>query len=159
MTRRTWAILTGEYPPTIGGVADYTHQIARELAQCGQTVHVFAPFHAAAERSAAADLLAVHQLSDHFGLSSLRMLSRELDAIDDPLILVQYVPHAFGHRGMNLPLCLWLRARSFRNRIATMFHEVAYPFAARRPMRHNALAMANRAMAKLLIGASEKMFV
>jgi glycosyltransferase involved in cell wall biosynthesis len=38
-----WAILTGEYPPQSGGVADYTHMVCRALAAGGDQVHVLAP--------------------------------------------------------------------------------------------------------------------
>ena len=44
-------ILTPEYPPATGGVADYTRLIARKLAQAGDAVHVWCPPNAERERS------------------------------------------------------------------------------------------------------------
>jgi hypothetical protein len=32
----------------------------------------------------------------------------------DDRLLVQYVPHAFGFKAMNLPFCLWLYAHTIR---------------------------------------------
>ena len=41
MTR--WHLVTSEYPPDIGGVSDYTAQLARALAGAGDEVHVWCP--------------------------------------------------------------------------------------------------------------------
>ena len=41
MTR--WAVLTGEYPPQPGGVADYTALVAGGLAAASDLVTVYAP--------------------------------------------------------------------------------------------------------------------
>jgi hypothetical protein len=153
VSRSSWAILTGEYPPTIGGVADYTQQVARGLARRGEKVRVFAPRESLPLVQDAG--VCVHALPDRFGPRSLAQLSSE---VGDARILVQYVPHAFGMRAMNLPFCLWLNARSSRNETWTMFHEVAFPFDGQ-PMRRQAIAVANRAMAALVAGASQRIFV
>ena len=42
-TLTTWHIITGEYPPNPGGVADYTQLVALGLAAHGDSVHVWAP--------------------------------------------------------------------------------------------------------------------
>ena len=60
------------------------------------------------------------------------ILSRALDTAASPRVLVQYVPHAFGWKGGNLPFCLWLWNRKDR-RPWVMFHEVAFPFDRWRP--------------------------
>src|SRR5438067_13527034 len=121
MTRTCWAILTGEYPPARGGVSDYTRQVALALARHGHDVHVFAP--PANDPPLAETAVTVHPLPNHFGMSSIAFLSRSLDQLDRPRILLQYVPHAFGMRAMNLPFCLWLYARSSKHEVWTMFHE------------------------------------
>jgi len=71
---------------------------------------------------------------------------------------VQYVPHAFGWKAMNLPLCLWLLFRR-REPVWTMFHEVAFPFAVSQPIRHNLLAVVTRLMALTVASATERIFV
>jgi glycosyltransferase involved in cell wall biosynthesis len=97
-------------------------------------------------------------LPDRYGLRSLRVLSRELDATASPRVLVQYVPQAFGWKGGNLPFCVWLRLRRDRHPWV-MFHEVAYPFeAGDRPARR-ALAAVNRLMAHLVSRAAHRAFV
>lgn len=157
MKSNRWAILTGEYPPAIGGVSDYSRQVAIGLARRGQEVHVFVPGAGAAPVQDAGVI--VHPLPDHFGLASLAELSRQVDRLGSARILVQYVPHAFGMRAMNLPFCLWLYARSSRNEIWTMFHEVSYPFRTHQPLRHQVIAAVNHVMAMLVGVASDRIFV
>jgi glycosyltransferase involved in cell wall biosynthesis len=156
-----WAILTGEYPPQAGGVSDYTHLIARALAAAGDEVHVWAPPIAAnglphVQRDEFG--VEVHRLPDHFGRRGLKELGRDLRKLPpNRRVLLQYVPHAFGCKAMNIGLCLWLRARCPAP-LWTTFHEVAFPWVAR-PIRHNLLAAANRVMALLVARGSERMFV
>lgn len=149
-----WAVLTGEYPPEAGGVADYTRLVARGLADAGDAVHVYAPHRPAADPG-----IETHGLPDHYGPRSLADLERELTARPPHRILVQYVPHAFGSKAMNLPFAAWLALRG--RRIAplwVMFHEVAFPFSWR-PMKHALLGSVTRIMARLVAGAAERVFV
>ena len=156
-----WQIITGEYPPQHGGVSDYTHLVAEELARAGDAVTVWAPPVRIADRGWPNDgPVRVERLPDHFGLRSLRHLSRELDQRPGPRrLLVQYVPHAFGWKGGNVPFCAWLRSRRRIDSIWVMFHEVWYPFGRDDSLAHNALAAVNRVMASLVGGAAERAFV
>jgi glycosyltransferase involved in cell wall biosynthesis len=151
-----WHIVTGEYPPHCGGVGDYTRLIARRLAAVGDSVTVWAPFTAADPPSDAG--VTVRVLPDRYGLRSLRVLSRELDATGSARVLVQYVPQAFGWKGGNVPFCLWLRLRRDRHPWV-MFHEVAYPFEAGDRLPRRALAAVNRLMAHLVSRAAHRAFV
>jgi glycosyltransferase involved in cell wall biosynthesis len=156
MTR--WAILTGEYPPQPGGVSDYTRLVARGLADAGDFVRVYAPSYS---RTGAFDqTVVVHQLPGHFGLRDLAALDALLRQRPQPdRILVQYVPQAFGWKGMNFPFAAWLAVRA--SRIApvwVMFHEVATPFVWR-PARHALLAGVTRVMARLVAAAADRVFV
>jgi glycosyltransferase involved in cell wall biosynthesis len=152
-----WHVITGEYPPQLGGVADYTRLVARGLADAGETVHVWtSPSNG---RGIDDRGVTVHPLPDRFGLRSLGYLSRELDRFAAPRrLLVQYVPHAFGWKAANVPFCWWLRSRR-RDSIWVMFHEVAYPFERGAPLSHNALAAVNRVMAAMVSGSAERAFV
>ncbi|MHB1559259.1 MAG: glycosyltransferase family 4 protein [Isosphaeraceae bacterium] len=154
-----WAILTGEYPPQRGGVSDYSRQVAEGLAAAGIEVDVYVPpggpGHDPATRG-----VTVRRLPDRFGLRGLRQLDRELDRNRPDRILIQYVPHAYGCKAMNLPFAAWALRRSARGRddVRVMFHEVAFPWV-RRPLRHNLVAAANRAMAALLVRACSRAYV
>lgn len=153
-----WHVLTGEYPPQSGGVSDYTRLIARGLAAVGDRVVVWAPpvIETGATRDPRID---VRRLPDWYGPKSLRLLSEALDHAKQPhRVLVQYVPHAFGWKAANLLFCLWLRSRR-RDSVWVMFHEVAYPFDRGAGVARNLLAAANRMMAWLVGGATERAFV
>jgi glycosyltransferase involved in cell wall biosynthesis len=151
-----WAIVTGEYPPRRGGVADYSALVARRLAGGGAPVRVWTP--AAASVSDDNGLVRLRRLPHGFGLRSL--VTREpARAGDGPphRWLVQYVPQAFGYRGMNLAFCAWLARR--REPVWTMFHEVVFPREPGQPARHRLLASVTRAMAAVVARASERVFV
>jgi glycosyltransferase involved in cell wall biosynthesis len=72
-------------------------------------------------------------------------------------VLLQYTPHAFGWKAMNVPLCAWLWVR--REKVDVMFHEVAFPFKPGQPWKHSLLAAVQRGMASLLIRGAQRVFV
>jgi glycosyltransferase involved in cell wall biosynthesis len=151
-----WNIITGEYPPTRGGVADYTQLVARALADLGDDVHVWAP-HAEGVADFA-DGVRVNRLSDHFGPRGIGELSRGLARRGVARTLLQYVPHSFGMRAMNMPLCLWLWAR-MRGDLILMFHEVAYSIRKNQPLRQNMLGVMQSAMAAAVARAASRIYV
>jgi glycosyltransferase involved in cell wall biosynthesis len=151
---RRWAIITGEYPPQAGGVSDYTRLVARGLAAAGDEVTVWCP--PCGADAAAGDVVRVRRLPDAFGPRGLAELERGLAR--DAQLLVQYVPHAFGCKAMNLPFCLWLGSRP-RHRVWVLFHEVAFPLRWGQPLKHNVLAVVNRVMARLLRRAAGRTLV
>jgi hypothetical protein len=157
MKRAHWFMLTGEYPPQGGGVADYTQQVCRALVEAGDLVEIWAP---PCEGSAAVDQgVRVHRLPDHFGCESLRLLNRRLRRPDPQrIIVVQYVPHAFGYRGMNVAFCAWLLSLRGQ-RLWTMFHEVAFPFERNQSSRHRLLACVTYWMAFMVARASSRLFI
>ena len=151
----TWAFITGEYPPQRGGVSDYTRIVATGLARSGEEVHVWAP-----ECSGEADQddnVTVHRLPGHYGVRALRQLDSDLKVLGAPRrLLVQYVPHAFGWKAMNVPFCFWLRSRE--EPVWTMFHEVSYPRRWNQRFREHLLGTATYAMAYLTASGSEQIF-
>jgi glycosyltransferase involved in cell wall biosynthesis len=155
-----WQIITGEYPPDTGGVSDYTRLVARGLAAAGDEVHVWTPRRAADE--ACDEAVLMHRLPGGFGVRARRCLDRALDRAlvrtGGARLLIQYVPQAFGLRGMNLPFCLWLY-RHRRRRPIVMFHEVMYPLERGQALRHNLLGATSRTMARLAAGAADQIFV
>jgi glycosyltransferase involved in cell wall biosynthesis len=152
-----WAILTGEYPPQPGGVSDYTRQVAEALAAMGDEVHIWAP---ATKGSAdSAGPVHVHRLPDHFGRRGLALIGAHLREYKSR-VLVQYVPHAYGCRAMNVRFCRWVR-RIGRGGTAVdiMFHEVAYPSEPGQPIKHKVLARVNRWMARLICEGAKRIFI
>jgi glycosyltransferase involved in cell wall biosynthesis len=155
-----WHILTGEYPPKPGGVADYTALLARALVAAGHVAHVWCPGNDAGPVGEPGEAI-VHRIAGRrFGVAGLARLDRELDRFPGPrTILIQYVPHAFGWKAMNVPFVAWAAWRASRgDDVRVMFHEVAFPWV-RRPLRHNVLAITNRVMAAVLIRACNRAYV
>jgi glycosyltransferase involved in cell wall biosynthesis len=140
-----WHIITGEYPPQLGGVSDYTYQVAQEMARTGVKVHVWAP--ATHVQMVHQDSAQVHALPTGFGWRWLKELDWRLKFHEAPRnILIQYVPHMYGWKSMNLALCWWI-FRQRKHNVCVMFHEVAFPFRSGQPLRHRLLAMVHRIMA------------
>src|SRR5687768_15809878 len=101
---KTIHIITPEYWPHCGGVADYTRQIALELAQAGDKVHVWCPAGCAGE---AGDAPAIHPALGRFTKDDLAAVDVLFDEFPAPRrLLVQWVPHGYGFRSMNLHFCL-----------------------------------------------------
>lgn len=151
-----WHLLTGEYPPQPGGVSDHTRLIARELARRGLEVHVWAPGEAGETRE---DGITVHRAPGLYTPAGLVGLTRGLERCRAPRrLLLQYVPHAFGLKAMNVPFCAWFAARRSDERWV-FFHEVVYPWSPRAPLRHQVLAGTTRIMLRLVAGAADRMFV
>jgi hypothetical protein len=134
--------------------------VARGLAAHGDYVHVFTP---AVEATAVTDgLIHLHLLPGRFDEKSRCLIDRVIcrleRAIQAPIIvLVQYVPQAFGYRGVNLPFAWWCRRLGRRRWI--MFHEVAFGFHRQQPLRHHLLAVLQRIMACWLVQGAARAFV
>jgi glycosyltransferase involved in cell wall biosynthesis len=152
----TWHIVTGEFPPDVGGVADYTANVAPALAGAGDQVHVWT-----SGTSGTTDgPIPVHRV---FGSFSGRDLTRGSDLLDvhggRSRLLIQWVPHAFGRRGVNLRFPNWLHTRSVRcpDPIDVMLHEPFMPFAG--SLARHAAAAAQRLMTATVLRAATRIFV
>jgi glycosyltransferase involved in cell wall biosynthesis len=153
-----WVLITGEYPPARGGVADYTALLAEALDQTGESVHVIAPRTegVAAQRGN----VVFHPLPAKYDLRSIALLDRTIRTIPQPRrLVVQYVAQAFGWRAMNLPFCFWVRSVRTRETIWTMFHEVAMPVRRDNTWRRNVLGAVTSLMARLIVHSSQRMFI
>ena len=160
-----WHIVTGEFPPDSGGVADYTFQVAKGLHSRDYPVSIFtrrittnAP---SPTESLESSQFQVHRLRNAFGRSGLKEISEQLGEAPAPRrLLVQYVPHAFGAKGMNLRFANWVRQRGLDDDtlLTLMFHEVAFPWV-RRPIHHNLIASANRWMVRRMLPPAKRVMV
>jgi glycosyltransferase involved in cell wall biosynthesis len=148
-----WHLITSEYPPQNGGVSDYTRLLATGLAERGDEVHVWCPTCAGVPPHDKG--IEVHRLCGSFSRADLRRAGEQLDRFPAPRrILVQWVPHGFGYRSMNLGFCWWLwkRARKHGDEVALMVHEAYLPFSWSIP--HNAAALVHRVMIMVLLRAA-----
>ncbi len=137
--RTTRAVLLGPWPPPATAFTS-----GRLLPTAG-----LAPDHG----------VHLHPLSGGYGVRGLRELSRELGQLTGPKrILVQYVPHAFGMRAMNVPFCAWLAALQ-DGEVWIMFHEVALPWDRIPRWKANVGAAVTRVMANLLVARADRVFI
>jgi glycosyltransferase involved in cell wall biosynthesis len=152
-----FTLLTCEYPPDCGGVGDYTAQVAGALAAAGDQVTVFCPpMPAPPVEHRGVEVIA---LADTYGPESRQAIDTWLQG-RSTTIVVQYVPTAFGLRGANLPFCRWLlhRAQHHHDNVQVMFHEPYFKFVWT-PVHQNALAVAQRVMARTLLQAASHAYV
>ena len=136
-------------------MSDYTYLLAQALVQAGDEVHVWAP--CSAESSVATAEVVVHRMAGNFGFADLARMGQEIDSWSPNRILVQYVPHAFGWKAMNLPFCFWLSRRHIP--VWVMFHEVVFPLHWLQRPSHQLLGVITRLMALLTVRSSERVFV
>lgn len=149
--RCCWHVITSEYPPQLGGVADYTSMVAAGLAAQGDEVHVWCP--PSPGTPAQPDGVIVHRELGAMGPRALNFVGKRLDQFPEPRrILVQWVPHGFGYRSMNLPFCWWLRRRTKKHgdRVEIMAHEPFLPFN-KHSLRQSGVALVHRLMTLVLL--------
>jgi len=153
-----WHIITGEYPPAPGGVGDYTFAVASGLAAAGDIVHVWCP--AAAGDRIAVPGVTVHAIAGSWDPSDLRRIDAALKATpNQKRLLVQWVPHAYGRRSLNVAFCRWIRRRARAGDVIDlMVHE---PYLAFREgsLRQDAAAAVHRLMAVLLLSRARRVWV
>ena len=154
-----WHLITPEYPPQPGGVSDYTCFVARALAAAGEEVYVWCP---SGDRDPQQDAgVSVGTALGRMGLPDLWRLGAQLDRCKKPRkLLLQWVPHGFGFRSMNLPLCFWIWARSVsrRDEVEIMIHE---PFLQFREgsLKQDLAALVHRVMIVTLLLSTRRVWV
>jgi glycosyltransferase involved in cell wall biosynthesis len=152
-----WHIVTCEYPPQIGGVSDYARLLARELRHTGDEVHVWAP---GLELPHSPEETDVHRVLGDFSFSELNTAGAMLDRYPQPRrLLLQWVPHGYGKRGMNFGFARWIVARVRQGeRLDLMVHE---PFLERRQpsWKLRVVSFAQRRMMRSLLRHAQRVFV
>lgn len=152
-----WHIVTSEYPPDVGGVSDYTQQIAQGLVGMGDEVHVWCPHGGTGGTPNGPH---VHSDLGEIRAADLKRLERRLRAYPAPRrLLVQWVPHGFGYHSMNVGFCLWLARRAWAgDHVELMVHEPYLEFG-RGPLRHVVMATVHRLMTIVLLHAARKVWI
>jgi glycosyltransferase involved in cell wall biosynthesis len=149
-----WILIAGAYPPSPGGVSDYTWLVANELAQHGE-VHVWTGPSPGPE---AQSPVIVHRLPDFSPLSIRRMHVEMMQVQGPKQIVIEYVAQAFGYRGFNVFFALWLAAlRPMRPWV--MFHEVEVSRIPGQPVKERIQAIVTSWMACRIVRAADKSFV
>ena len=155
---RLWHLITGEFPPQPGGVSDYSYLLAKSLAAEGDEVHVWRPPTPLGDVNCPG--VSVHWELGAAGAEDLKSMDRALTRFPGPRqILVQWVPHAYGFRSMNVGFCLWLWRRARRgDRVDLMVHEPFLSFG-EGSWRQDAAAVVHRFMTIILLRAANRVWV
>jgi glycosyltransferase involved in cell wall biosynthesis len=153
-----WHLVTSEYPPQPGGVSDYTFGIAAGLANQGDEVHVWCP--ACSDTCPQTSGVDVHRELGTFSRMDLQNVGKSLDRYPGPRrLLVQWVPHGYGYRSMNMGFCLWLlrRARFNGDQVDLVVHEPYLAFG-EGSWRQDAAALVHRTMTIILLQAATRVW-
>ena len=154
----SWHILTGEYPPALGGVSDYTLQVARGLAEAGDRVQVWCP--AVSGPLHEVPGVQVNALDGGFCVRNLIRIGSTVETEPNGRRwLVQWVPHSFGMRSVNVPICLWVlhRSRKPGDMVDVMIHEARLGF--RGSVRQRLAACVQHVMLAILLRAAARVWV
>lgn len=153
-----WHVITCEYPPEIGGVSDYTFLMARELAKTGDAVHVWCG--GVPSDGPQSFGVTLHRELGRFSPRDLVRAGKLLDQFPAPRwLFVQWVPHGYGYRSVNIFFCLWLwtRARFKQDHVHVMFHEVCLSFGI--SWKANLAAVVHRMMVAFLKRAACRIWI
>jgi glycosyltransferase involved in cell wall biosynthesis len=137
-------------------VASYSAAIAEGLAARGLEVHAWYP----GPPPSAEGRVRVHAAANRWSLVDLRRAGRELDDEGRPRTLfVQWVPHGYGYKSLNLPFACWVALRALKgDRVEVMVHEpwLAFEWSS---LRQSAAALVHRLMMALVLGAARRAWV
>lgn len=102
----------------------------------------------------------MHREMGAFTPQDLRVVSRLLEEFPAPRrVLVQWVPHGYGFRSMNIAFCLWLWQRASRgDEVELMVHEPSLGFGEGN-WKHNIVAAIHRLMTIILLRATRRVWV
>ena len=113
-------LITCEYPPLMGGVSEHSRVVAEAAAAEGYDVQVWTGTAGAVSRGV--------QVRPDLGDFSRAALGRADAALNESAaprrLVVQWVPHGYGRKGMNIAFSRWLRERARAgDRIDLIVHE------------------------------------
>lgn len=152
----SWHLITCEYPPDIGGISDHTAQLATGLAAAGDEVHVYCP----GQERPASNAVHVHSVLGAFSSADLRQADRRIDACPGPRrLVVQWVPHGFGQRSLNLGFCLWVARRARAGDLVDVVVHEPYLEFGWGPLRHLTMAVVHRLMTAVLLRAADRVWI
>lgn len=150
--------ISGEYPPSVGGVGDYTFHLAHAIADLGHEASIVTSAgNAGADRRAQQyDAVRVHAVGR---VTDIASTARAVGALRPDVINFQYVPQMYGRAGVApaaamLPLML---RRTCDAIVTCTMHEIASPWEPR-PRRLGA-ALAHRLQVCLILPACDRVIV
>ena len=113
-------LVTPEFPPMIGGVSEHSRVVAQAAAARGLDVHVWS-----ARDAQPMTGITVHNELGSFATADFARADVLLNRYAAPRRLtVQWVPHGYGRRGMNVGFSRWIASRrAHGDRVDVIVHE------------------------------------
>jgi glycosyltransferase involved in cell wall biosynthesis len=152
-------LIVGDSTPETGGMSAHMALLADGLARRSNVVHIWAPARAVVPVTPSPSIVLHHTLGT-VDAADFRRTGQLLDGFPSPRrLLVYWVPHAYGHRGMNLPFCLWLRKRSKQrgDRVELLLQECFLDVGV--SWRQTAAAAVQRLMTTVLLNAADRIWI
>ncbi|MBI4301727.1 MAG: glycosyltransferase family 4 protein [Chloroflexi bacterium] len=119
-------LITGEYPPQRGGIADYTQYLGEGLRERGLEIWVLTS--TAAAEQAETPSLGIIPVITKWNFASWRKIKGVLQNTGAQIAHIQYQTAAYGmHPAIHL-LPFWLRRRWPQGRIITTLHDLRPPY-------------------------------
>lgn len=115
-------LISGEFPPMVGGMGDYTRELAKALAKLGHRVSVLT----SVLGQEGGESFALYPRVSKWGFSSWKTIITLLREIEPQILHLQYQAAAYGmHPSINLlPWCL----RLIRPFLFVTFHDLRVPY-------------------------------
>ena len=126
-------LVTGEFPPQIGGLGDYTHYLATALAEAGAQANILTAADAQPAKTSSPphqDALP-YQLShsiNGWGRGLFTGVERHIERLQPQVVHIQYQTGAYGMQPAINLLPRWLRWRRPDLRVVTTFHDFRDPY-------------------------------
>jgi glycosyltransferase involved in cell wall biosynthesis len=171
-------LITCEYPPDLGGVADYSRQIAIGFAELGHEVCVWtrtpknspippknSPIPKIAhitgnhEKKSAPGTIQIVTLGSFGPWDIWRAQKRWNRSGKKHQILLQWAPTGYGLHGVNLLFPLWIALRVFQgDTLRVMFHEAFYGWHEPK-LRLKIASVVQRLMLAIVLNSAKEVFV
>jgi glycosyltransferase involved in cell wall biosynthesis len=148
-------IITSEYPPIMGGVSEHSRIVAQAAVAEGYEVHVWT----AAHGTESPNVFVRPALGD-FSSASLQNVDAALEEWAPPRhLVVQWVPHGYGRKGLNVPFSRWVRRRALAgDRIDLIVHEPYMDFFGGSWLQPPA-AVVQRLMTRTVVRCAERVWL
>ena len=158
MARKAWHQISPEFPPIPGGVSEHSRVLVEAAVSRGLDVHVWTAAGGGAIANGAS--VEVHPSLGGFGAGDIARTGALLDAFPRPRrIVLQWVPHGYGRRGMNVSFARWIAARARAgDEIDVMVHEPFADFIGPsliQPVR----ALVQRSMARAVVSSAHRVWL
>ena len=148
-------LITCEYPPLMGGVSEHSRVLAETAAAAGYDVQVWT-----GGQGATSNGISIRPDLGDFSATALDKADAALDACAGPRrLIVQWVPHGYGRRGLNVGFTRWLRRRARAGDLIDLIvHEPFVDFFGS-SWRQPVMGLVQRYMTWMLVRAADRVWL